>query len=40
VSGAKNAILPAWSTDGSRLAWAQKTARRKYALVVARVAKG
>ena len=37
VSGAKNAILPAWSTDGSRLAWAQKSARRKYKLVMATV---
>jgi hypothetical protein len=39
VSGAKNAILPAWSTDGSRLAWAQKGSRRKYALVVADVSR-
>jgi len=37
VSGAKNAILPAWSTDGARLAWAQKGSRRKYTLVVADV---
>jgi len=37
VSGAKNASLPAWSTDGSRLAWAQKGPRRKYTLVVADV---
>jgi len=37
VSGAKNAILPAWSTDGSRLAWVQKGARKKYSLVVADV---
>jgi hypothetical protein len=35
VSGAKNALLPAWSADGSRLAWVQKSARRKYTLVVA-----
>jgi hypothetical protein len=40
VSGAKNALLPAWSTDGSRLAWAQKNARRKYSLVVATVSRG
>ncbi|HKB10510.1 MAG TPA: hypothetical protein VKD69_07645 [Vicinamibacterales bacterium] len=40
VSGAKHALLPAWSTDGSRLAWVQKTARRTYALVVATVSNG
>jgi hypothetical protein len=40
VSGAKNALLPAWSTDGSRLAWVQKSARRKYTLVVATVSRG
>ena len=33
VPGGKDAILPAWSTDGSRLAWAQKAGRTKYALV-------
>jgi hypothetical protein len=33
VPGVKDAILPAWSTDGSRLAWAQKAGRKKYALV-------
>jgi hypothetical protein len=40
VSGAKNALLPAWSADGSRLAWVQKSARKKYALVVATVSRG
>ena len=40
VAGAKNALLPAWSTDGSRLAWVQKNGRKKYALVVATVSKG
>jgi len=40
VSGAKNALLPAWATDGSRLAWAQKNGRRKYSLVVATVSRG
>ena len=39
VSGAKDALLPAWSTDGTRLAWVQKTGRRKYALVWAAVTK-
>jgi hypothetical protein len=37
VPRAKNAILPAWSTDGSRLAWAQKGSRKRYTLVVADV---
>ena len=37
VSGVKDAILPAWSTDGSRLAWAQKGSRKKFTLVVADV---
>ena len=37
VKGAKEATLPAWSVDGAHLAWAQKTARRKYTLMVAPV---
>jgi len=40
VAGAKDAVLPAWTRDGSRLAWAQKTGRRKYALVAAAVSRG
>jgi hypothetical protein len=40
VPGAKNAILPAWSTDGSRLAWVQRGSRKKHALVVAAIGKG
>jgi hypothetical protein len=40
VSGAKNALLPAWSTDGARLAWVQKSGRKKYTLVWAAVTKG
>jgi hypothetical protein len=39
VAGVKDATLPAWSTDGTRLAWAQKTGRRKYNLVWAGVTK-
>jgi len=35
VEGAKDALLPAWSIDGTRLAWLQKTGRRKYALMAA-----
>ena len=32
VSGAKDALLPAWSMDGSRLAWVQKSGRKQYTL--------
>jgi hypothetical protein len=39
VAGVKDAVLPAWSTDGTRLAWAQKTGRKKYTLVWAAVAR-
>jgi hypothetical protein len=37
VPGVHDAVLPAWSADGTRLAWAQKTARKKYTLVYADV---
>jgi hypothetical protein len=37
VTGIKDALLPAWSTDGTRLAWVQKDGRKKYALVWATV---
>jgi hypothetical protein len=37
VGGARDALLPAWTMDGARLAWAQKTGRRKYALMYATV---
>lgn len=37
IAGAKGAVLPAWSIDGTRLAWAQKTGRRKYTLMYAAV---
>ena len=40
VSGVKDALLPAWSTDGTRLAWVQKTGRKKYTLVWATVSQG
>jgi hypothetical protein len=40
VSSARDAVLPAWTADGSRLAWAQKSGRRKYALMVAAVSRG
>ena len=37
VSGIKDALLPAWSTDGTRLAWVQKAGRRRYTLFWATV---
>src|SRR5262249_19745795 len=40
VAGAKDAVLPAWTTDGSRLAWAQKNGRKKYTLVYATLSRG
>ncbi len=33
VAGVKDALLPAWTTDGARLAYVQKTGRKKYALI-------
>jgi hypothetical protein len=40
VAGAKDALLPAWTMDGSRLAWAQKSGRKKYTLVYVNVSRG
>jgi hypothetical protein len=37
VAGVKDALLPAWSTDGTRLAWVRKGGRRKYTLLWATV---
>lgn len=34
VPGAKDALLPAWTTDGKRLAYVQKTGRNRYAIGV------
>jgi hypothetical protein len=34
VRGSKDALLPAWSLDGTRLAWLQKNGRKKYDLYV------
>lgn len=40
VAAARNALLPAWSQDGSHLAWVQKAGRKKYTLVVAAISRG
>jgi hypothetical protein len=37
VAGVKEAILPAWSNDGRRLAFLQKTAKRKFRLMIAAI---
>jgi hypothetical protein len=37
VSGVKEAVLPAWTTDGSRIAFLQKSGRKKYTLMTATV---
>jgi dipeptidyl aminopeptidase/acylaminoacyl peptidase len=37
VEGTEDAVLPAWSQDGARLAWLQQDGRRKYVLRVAGV---
>jgi hypothetical protein len=33
VRGSKNALLPAWSDDGERIVWLQRTGRNKYDLM-------
>jgi hypothetical protein len=37
VSGVKDALLPAWSPDGDRLAYVRKAGRKKYTLVWSKV---
>jgi hypothetical protein len=37
LSGTKNAILPAWSGDGKRLAWIERKEKKKLALMVAEI---
>lgn len=37
VAGSKSVVLPAWTADGKRLAWLEKTGRKKAALHVADV---
>ena len=40
IAGTKDAVFPAWSPDGTRLAWLQKDGKKKYILQVARVTSG
>lgn len=35
LSGARAAMLPAWSDDGKRLAWLERKDKKQYALIVA-----
>lgn len=37
IDGTKESVLPAWSQDGSKLAWLQKDGRKKFQLYVASV---
>jgi hypothetical protein len=37
VSGARDARFPAWTLDGTRLAWVQRNGRKKYTLMYATV---
>jgi hypothetical protein len=39
IGGAKDALLPAWSTEGTRLAWVQKSGRKKYTLMWAAISR-
>jgi hypothetical protein len=38
LAGAKNASFPAWSDEGTRIAWLEKKDRRKYDLMIAGIA--
>ena len=38
IDASKDAVLPAWSRDGRKLAWLQKDGRKKFQLFVATVA--
>lgn len=37
IAGSRNAILPAWSPDGDRIAWLQKDDGRRFRIQVSRV---
>jgi hypothetical protein len=38
LTGAKSAFLPAWSSDGKRIAWLERKDRKTYQLTVAEIA--
>jgi hypothetical protein len=38
LAGAKAAILPAWSNDGTKLAWLERKDRKKFDLKIAEIA--
>jgi Tol biopolymer transport system component len=37
IDGTKDVVFPAWSPDGTRLAWLEKDGRKKYVLKTAKV---
>lgn len=37
LAGTKDALLPAWSDDGTKLAWVRRDGRKKFSLIVANV---
>ena len=37
LTGAKAALLPAWSNDGTKLAWLERKDRKKYDLKIAEI---
>ena len=39
LTGAKNAVLPAWSSDGKKLAWLERKDRKKFDLTIADVSR-
>jgi hypothetical protein len=39
IEGTKDVVLPAWTDDGTRLAYLESRGRTRYALVVATVQK-
>ncbi len=39
LSGAKDAVLPAWSDSGTQLAWLERTDKKHYDVMVAAIGK-
>jgi hypothetical protein len=37
LDGTKDSLLPAWSTDATRLAWLQKNGKKKYEVKIAKI---